>query len=417
MTTRTLLVAGGGIGGMAAALACARQGWDVRLYERAAAFSEVGAGIQIGPNVVRLLQGWGLGEALRAVAAFPARLRVRDVASGRTLGELGLAGMAGRYGAPYATIHRADLLQLLHAAVQACPNVALQLGQAAEGFAAGADAVQLQLRDAAGRALPAAEGDALLGADGLWSRLRQQLLHDGPPRLTGHLAYRALAAQAELPPELRSDEVTAWLGPRQHLVCYPVRGGALLNVVGFVHGRLPGMHTPSPDALADWDHGANAAELRAAFAGACAPLAALLQAVGAWRLWVMCDRPPMTRAAQQARGRVALLGDAAHPMRPYLAQGAGMAIEDAEALAHALRQVGPAGPDVPAALAHYAGERWQRNASVQARALRNGRIYHAAGPLRLGRDLAMAVLGEGLLDMPWLYGWRPPRPAAVRSRE
>lgn len=397
--TSALLVAGGGIGGMAAALACARQGWPVQLFERAAVFGEVGAGIQIGPNVVRVLQGWGLDAAVRAVAAFPARLRVRDVNSGRTLGQLDLAAMAQRYGAPYATIHRADLLQLLHAAVQEQPGVALQLGRAAEGFTAESGAVQLRLHDGS-----TAHGTALVGADGVWSRIRRQLLDDGTPRLTGHLAYRALVAQAALPAALRSQEVTAWLGPRQHLITYPVRGGAWLNVVGFVHGRLPGLAAPSPDALADWDHGGNAAELRAAFAGACAALTDLLQGIDTWRLWVLCDRPPMAGPGQQAQGRVALVGDAAHPMRPYLAQGAGMAIEDAQALALALRD---AGSDVPAALARYARQRWQRNARVQARALRNGRIFHATGPVRLGRDLAMAVLGERLLDMPWLYGHGP----------
>lgn len=395
-----LWIVGGGIGGMAAALACARQGWQPTLLERASAFSEVGAGIQIGPNVVRVLHGWGLQQPLAAVAVFPPRLRVRDVASGRTLGTLDLAAMAARYGAPYATIHRADLLGLLHEAVRQAPTARLRLGQAVGPFDEQAGGVRLRDHPE----WPAAA--ALIGADGLWSSVRQQWLGDGPPRLTGHLAYRALLDQRALPAALRSQEVTAWLGPRQHLVSYPVRAGQMLNVVGFVHGQLPGMSAPGPGALADWDHGANAADLRAAFAGACTPLAELLQAVSHWRLWVMCDRPPMRGPGQQARGRIALLGDAAHPMRPYLAQGAGMAIEDAEALA---RHLGPAASAtaVPAALARYAGERWRRNARVQARALANGRIFHARGPVRLGRNLSMALLGERLLDMPWLYGWQP----------
>ncbi|KQP21362.1 FAD-dependent monooxygenase [Pseudorhodoferax sp. Leaf265] len=397
-----LLVAGGGIGGLAAALACARQGWQVRVFERAAAFSEVGAGVQLGPNVVRVLQAWGLDVALQAVAAFPARLRVRDAASGRQLATLDLAAMPTRYGAPYATIHRADLLALLHGAVQQRDDIALALDRRVQGFDDDGHQVRMQTHHGDGRAAEPVAGDALLGADGLWSSVRTQLLGDGPPRLTGHLAYRALLPQAALPAALRSAEVTAWLGPRLHLVSYPVRGGEALNVVAFVHGLPPGgKRGATPDALADWDHATNAADLQAAMASCCAPLQDLVRAVPAWRLWVLADRPPLHAATQQASGRVALLGDAAHPMRPYLAQGAGMAIEDAEALGHALRQ---ADTEVPARLARYALERWQRNARVQARALRNGRIFHATGPLRWGRNLSLRLLGERLLDMPWLYG-------------
>ncbi|KQP21967.1 FAD-dependent monooxygenase [Pseudorhodoferax sp. Leaf267] len=391
-----LLVAGGGIGGLAAALAGARAGWPVRVFERSAAFSEVGAGVQLGPNVVRVLQGWGLDAALRAVAAFPPRLQVRDAASGQALASLGLADMPARYGAPYATVHRADLLALLHAAVATRADVALQLGQRVQGFED--DGGRVRLHTAGGTA----EGAALVGADGLWSGVRTQLLDDGPPRLTGHLAYRALLLQAALPAALRSDAVTAWLGPRLHVVCYPVQAGAALNVVAFVHGAPPGgARGATPDALADWNHATNAADVQAALAGCCAPLQDLVRTVPAWRLWVLADRPPMSSAAQHARGRVALLGDAAHPMRPYLAQGAGMAVEDADALGRALLH---GGSDVPGALAAYAQARWQRNARVQARALRNGVIFHATGPVRLGRNLSLRLLGERVLDMPWLYG-------------
>lgn len=406
---KQLLVAGGGIGGLAAALACARQGWQVRVFERAPAFSEVGAGVQLGPNVVRLLQGWGLQAALQAAAAFPQRLRVRDAASGAELASLDLAAMPARYGAAYATIHRADLLGLLHAAVVPQHGIALVLDRRVQRFDDDGRQVLLQTEQSDGQPAAPVAGDALLGADGLWSAVRTQLLDDGPPRLTGHLAYRALLAQAELPAALRSMEVTAWLGPRLHVVSYPVRAGAALNVVAFVHGRPPGGELgAAPDALASWDHATNAADLQAAIAGCCAPLQDLVRAGPAWRLWVLADRPPQQAASQQARGRVALLGDAAHPMRPYLAQGAGMAIEDAEALGRALRQVDADGIDVPTALARYAQERWQRNARVQARAQRNGVVFHATGPLRWGRNLSLRLLGERLLDMPWLYGRQKP---------
>ena len=398
---RRLLIAGGGIGALAAALSCARAGWGAQLVERAVAFSEVGAGIQLGPNVVRVLQGWGLAPALQAVAAFPTELQVRDAHGGQVLGRLGLADMPARHGAAYATIHRADLHSLLLAAVRQHSTVQLHLNTPVIGFEASDQGVRLNTTLADGTPGPAFEGSALIGADGLWSRVREGLLHDGPPRLSGHLAYRALVPQAQLPAALRSQQVTAWLGPRLHVISYPVCAGAALNVVAFVHGTPPGGDA-SPDALAQWDHSANAADLRAALAGCAAPLQDLVRAIDVWRLWVMSDRAPVRGGQQMAQGRVALLGDAAHPMRPYLAQGAGMAIEDAEALGQLLQ---PASEHTVApALARYAELRWQRNARVQARAERNGRIFHATGPVRWGRNLALRLLGDKLLDMPWLYG-------------
>jgi len=390
---RQALIAGGGIGGLAAALAASRAGWDVRLFERASAFGEVGAGIQLGPNVVKVLQGWGLAGALQIVAAFPERLQVRSAVSGQTLGELPLgAAMTQRYGAPYATLHRTDLHGLLLEAVRQHADMKLHLGRPLQSFSQTAQAVTVQADDG-----PGIEGDALIGADGLWSTVRQELLGDGLPRRTGHLAYRALVKQSDLPEQLRSQQVTAWLGPRMHVVRYPVRGGESLNVVAIVHGEVA--------AEADlWDHSANAADLAAATAGCCATLREVLDAIPGWRLWVLHDRAPMRGAHQHAVGRVALLGDAAHPMRPYLAQGAGMAIEDAAELGHALAQALDPALDVPTMLQRYALNRWQRNARVQARALRNGQIFHADGLLRWGRDASMKLLGEKLLDMPWLYG-------------
>jgi salicylate hydroxylase len=267
-------------------------------------------------------------------------------------------------------------------------SVRLNVASAVDRFVQHVDSVTLNTSD--GRE---AQGEVLVGADGLWSRVRQQLLHDGPPRATGHLAYRALLPQLSLPEGLRSKQVTAWLGPRLHVVQYPVRGGDWLNVVAIVHGRMDG-------DVESWDHSANAAELRQAMAATCPPLQDLIHAIEHWRLWPLSIRPPMRGAHEQAKGRVALLGDAAHPMLPYLAQGAGMAIEDADCLGQAL---GTSGLDVPAAVKHYAERRWQRNARVQAGAIRNGQIFHATGVVRWGRDAALKLLGERLLDMPWLY--------------
>jgi salicylate hydroxylase len=216
------------------------------------------------------------------------------------------------------------------------------------------------------------------------------------PRATGHLAYRGLVRQADLPAALRSDEVTAWLGPRMHGVTYPVRGGEWLNAVCVVEGARAG------DAR-HWDHAANAADLESALGPVCAELLDRLRAVPAWRLWMLHDRPPLRDAGLMAAGRLALLGDAAHPMLPYLAQGAGMALEDARELQRVLAVADGRLIDVPTALRRYALNRWARCARVQRRSQRNGVIFHAGGPLRWGRDAAMALVGDRLLDLPWLY--------------
>ncbi len=389
---KKVVIAGGGIGGLAAAVACAQRGVPVQLLERAAQLSEVGAGIQIGPNVTRILQAWGLGAALAQVAAFPEQLQARDAQTGQVLGTLTLGARAqATYGAPYATIHRADLQGLLHRAAQSA-GVDLLLGQTVQGWR-GAEA-GLQVNTAQGLSLQAS---ALIGADGVWSAVRQQLLGDAPARFTGHLAYRALVAQADLPAHLRSDQVTVWMGPQLHVVHYPVRSGQWLNLVAIVHGV-------KPEQADDWDQAGHTQMLMQAMGAVGKDLHERLASVPAWRQWVLHDRAPMAGAHEMAQGRVALLGDAAHPMRPYLAQGAGMAIEDAQALAQSL-STGSA--SVIQQLQAYAEQRWARNARVQARAIRNGRIFHAAGPVAWGRNLSMRLMGERLMDVPWLYGGGP----------
>jgi salicylate hydroxylase len=387
-----VLIAGGGIGGLAAAVACAQRGVPVQLFERAAQLSEVGAGIQIGPNVTRILQAWGLGAALAQVAAFPQQLQARDAQTGQVLGTLPLGERAQvRYGAPYATIHRADLQGLLQRAVQDA-GVELHLGQTVQAWQ-GSEAA-LQVNTVEGLSLQAS---ALIGADGVWSAVRQQLLGDAPARFTGHLAYRALVAQADLPAHLRSDQVTVWMGPRLHVVHYPVRSGQWLNLVAIVHGA-------KPDHEQDWDQAGHTQALMQAMGAVGRDLHERLASVPAWRQWALHDRAPVSGASDMAQGRVALLGDAAHPMRPYLAQGAGMAIEDAETLAQCL---GVGNARVVEQLQAYAQARWARNARVQARAIRNGRIFHAQGAVALGRNLSMRLMGGRLMDQPWLYGALP----------
>ena len=390
--TAQALIAGGGIGGLAAATACARAGMEVRLYEQAAAFSEVGAGVQLGPNAVRRLQGWGLGAALDAVAAQPQRLCVHSALDGRELATLRLnPDMAQRYGAPYRTVHRADLHALLLAALAPDSRVRVKAGCPVRAVRQDAGCVTLSLA-----ADLEVEGDLLVGADGLWSTVRQQVWGDGTATPTGHVAYRALVAQQALPAGLRSQQVTAWLGPRLHVVAYPVRRGEMLNVVAIVQGLPRG----EPQ---DWDQAAVAAELQAAMGPTCAAVRELVQAVPHWRLWVLNDRSPVSQPQAMVNARVALLGDAAHPMLPYLAQGAGMAIEDAAELGSLLTMTSAAALDVPLALERYALNRWQRVARVQAKARRNGRIFHATGAVQVARDLSLRLLGPRLMDVPWLY--------------
>ena len=393
-----MLVAGGGIGGLSAALACARLGHQVSVHERAAEVTEVGAGVQLGPNVVNILFAWGLQDALTAVAVQPERLVVRNAITGAKLGTLNLGqNFTQRYGAPYLTIHRADLHSVLLTAVRAQVHIDLCMNSALVSLGQNTDRVYAEFSQD-----QHVQGDLLVGADGGWSLTRKLLWNDGTPESTGHLAYRAMVKQSDLPQALRSDQVTAWLGPKLHVVQYPVRGGEWLNVVAIVHGQVKG-------DMSHWDHSANTYDIQHSLADTCGPLRDLVAAISYWRLWPLSIRQPMQGAAEQALGRVVLLGDAAHPMVPYLAQGAGMAIEDASALAWALGDASRSdsqGLDMVTRLKTYALARWQRNAQVQARAIKNGQTFHATGLMRLGRDTALRILGETLLDMPWLYGGR-----------
>ena len=402
---RNMLIAGGGIAGMAAGFAVARAGWQTTVFEQAAEFSEVGAGVQLGPNVTRILQAWGLGDALKQVAAFPAGLHARSLATGEVLATLPLTDAVANYGAPYVTLHRADLHGLL---LQAA---------AGEGVQVHSDAVVHRVFQTSDTVtfdvmqhdqLRQHTAPASLAADGVWSRLRQQLLGDGLPAFTGHIAYRALVAQADLPMHLRSQDVSVWMGSQAHVVSYPVRGGDYLNVVCLTEGQLLEADAHNLQALQTWNaqksDAQTLAELQHALRGACPTLTDLVTACHAWRLWPLCGRPAMRGAHEHAQGRMALVGDAAHPMLPYLAQGAGMAIEDAAELGVQLTHSKPA--DVPERLLQFAQARWQRNARVQNRAVRNGQIFHATGPMQWGRDLSLRLLGSRLMDVPWLYGYQ-----------
>jgi salicylate hydroxylase len=297
-------------------------------------------------------------------------------------------------------VHRADLHALLLNAVKQFPQAHLQLDSEVASFSQSDAAISIVV-NAPGHTSKTQSGDVLIGADGLWSQVRSQLLNDGPPQATGRVAYRAMLLQKDLPANLRSKAITAWLGPKMHAVQYPVRGGEWLNVVVIVESG-------GTAASNSWNQAFGGQIMPEALLEKRSQLSKILQFVGAWQAWPLCARAPM-RSAQahfpvndaqnKVNTRVALLGDAAHPMLPYLAQGAGMAIEDANELATCLA----GGEDVAKALQNYAENRWQRNARVQARAIRNGRIFHATGLVKLGRNLAMKMLGERILDLPWLY--------------
>lgn len=393
-----LLLVGGGVGGLAAALALGQNAVATQLFEQSPAFTEVGAGIGLGPNAVRRLQAWGLLQALQAKAFAPSQLVVRDAHNGRQLGCLPMGpALMQRYGAPYLTIHRADLHQVLLDALKAQGSTELHLGHALQNCQTGTQSVDTQWLGADGQTLPQ-QSQALLGADGINSRVRNQVWGEQSLHASGHWAYRSLLPMQALPLSWRGDEMGLWLGPRLHVVHYPVRGGEWLNVVVLVEAgdaaQTPGWDTHrSAQQTAD--------DLTHALKGTCSRLQDLVRMAEHWRAWALFDRPSLQRAGDMAKGRVALLGDAAHPMLPYLAQGAGMAIEDAHALAEHWQHKGLV---VEQRLQAYAQARWQRVAKVQARARRNAKLFHASGAVAWARNAAMQWGGAAVMDMPWLYG-------------
>jgi salicylate hydroxylase len=281
---------------------------------------------------------------------------------------------------------------LWHAAQQE-GHIHWHWSQALQSVSQAADHVSV--RSEAGQTWSA---DGLVVAEGIGSPLRCQLLGDGAATPTGHVALRALLPMADVPSAWRSSDVQVWMGVDFHLVHYPVRGSKWLNLV-LVLNR--------PDMAQDlgWSGVGDAAWAQRAVGRSCAALCDLVGAVSEWRYWVLADRPPMASASEMAQGRVALVGDAAHPMRPYLAQGAGMSIEDAAALQMAWQ--GPSGDRVAAAWQAMADSRWQRVARVQQQSRRNGRIFHSTGWLRWGRNLALQTWGPHLMDPAWLYGGGP----------
>jgi 2-polyprenyl-6-methoxyphenol hydroxylase-like FAD-dependent oxidoreductase len=392
-SSRRVIIAGAGIGGLTAALALVQRGFTVAVFDQAQRLEEAGAGIQLSPNASRILLALGLGPRLQPLLVVPEELRVRDARTARVLARAPLGATAAeRYDAPYWVIHRGDLQTVLLDAVREHPDIALALGTRVEDFALGNDGVTISTRSAR----PSEErGVALIAADGLWSTLRGRLGDRTAPRFARHTAWRALAPADAVIADQRAPAIDLWLGENAHLVHYPIRGGALINIVAIIRDewREPGWSAP----------GARADILARYPAAAWSPAArAVLAAPPHWAKWALYDRPPL---AHWGQGAVTLLGDAAHPMLPYLAQGAAMAIEDAAVLAQRLA----ATPHDPAgAMRLYERERQRRTARTQRAARRNGAVYHMGGPAAFLRRLALAAMGRErlLTSYDWLYGWK-----------
>ena len=386
-----VLIAGGGIGGLATALALARVGRPSRVLERNPAFSEAGAGIQIGPNGMRVLELLGAAVALRARAVEPREIRVIEGKSGTELTALPLGGwIAERHGAPYCVAHRADVQEALLARVREEPLVTIQTGFAVTRFEELAERIEVSSIKG-----EIARGSVLVAADGMWSAVRP-LLGAPPLPYATRIAARTVIAAEHAPDAFRAPAISLWLAPGAHVVHYPVRGGADIAVVAIFESGWRGQ---------EWATLAERDLLLEKLASFAPPLRRFLAASGEWRKWSLFDAPPLPR---WTRGRVALLGDAAHPLLPFLAQGGVLALEDAVTLAAHL-QANNGAPEY--ALAAYARERRPRARRVQDASRRNGRIYHVSGPMAAARNLVLRRTPAQRLmaAYDWLYGWRPPR--------
>jgi 2-polyprenyl-6-methoxyphenol hydroxylase-like FAD-dependent oxidoreductase len=384
---RRVLIVGGGIGGLSTAIALARNGMSATVLERSVFADETGAGIQLGPNATRALRQLGVLDAAHVVAFKPDALRLCDGISGEGLASMPLGSVAEkRYGAPYLTLHRANLHACLLAACQRLHSVNLK-----DDF----DVTEVEtLADrmaATGAGGTKVEGSCLVAADGLWSRFRQRIDPRADLRFSGATAWRALLPRDQVPASFDASEVGLWLGPRSHLVHYPVRGGKDLNVVAVVEGGI---------AKQGWNRRAEPDVLLPAFDRWASPVRKLLGMVETWRCWSLFRLKPLRHWTD---GRMALLGDAAHPVLPYLAQGAALAIEDAVTLAASLEA---SSGEPSAAFARYESLRANRVRNVQRQAARQGRLYHLHGPGALARNFMLRQRRpEALLQsFDWLYG-------------
>jgi len=381
-----LLIAGGGIGGCATALALAQRGVPVTVFEQTSELKEIGAGIQLGPNAFRVFDALGLREAVEEVVVYPDGLVMMDALTAEPVTRIPLGRpFLDRFGQPYGVIYRADLHRILVDACRAQAGIDLLTNQKIVDFED--DSQRVRAVTASGESHV---GHALIGADGLWSRVREKIVGDGKPRVAGHIAYRAVLPTSEVPQHLRFNDMTLWAGPKLHLVQYPLRGGKLFNLVAVFH---------SDRYEEGWDTYGDPAELQLRFQTACEPVQTLLSKIETWRMWVLCDREPISN---WSAGRVTLLGDAAHPMLQYMAQGACMAMEDAMVLA---RRVTENRSDLDQAFLAYQNDRHVRTCRVQLTARLYGAAYHAEGVVRELRNqfLKSRTQEQSMESLAWLY--------------
>ena len=395
--TRTIVVAGAGIGGLTAALALAAKGFRVVVLEKAERLEEAGAGLQLSPNASRILVDLGLQPRLASRAVTPDSINIMSARAGGEIARLPVGEAASfRAGAPYWVIHRADLQAALQAEVEDHPDIDLRLGCQFEDVTSHAKGLTVVQRR--GNARQQELAVALIGADGIWSSVRHHLFPELQPQFSGLIAWRGTLDATALPREYTSARVQLWMGPKAHLVAYPISAGRQINVVAVVPGtwNRPGWSAPG-----------EANDIKGAFSRHWPSTARMLVgAVDEWRRWALFTLPDI---GPWSDGAVALLGDAAHAMLPFAAQGAGMAIEDAAVLANVLRDsAGDNVAGIPAALKRYGKLRRARVLQVQRAARQQGRIYHLTGPLALARDFAIKTLGPQrmLARQEWIYDWR-----------
>jgi len=382
-----VLVAGGGIGGIAVALALARRGFLVKVLEQAAELGEIGAGIQLGPNAFAAFDALGIGASARARAVYIDEMVMHDALDEALVGRIPTgAAFRKRFGNPYAVIHRADMHGALLEGAQATGRIEVITSTQAQRVEQ--DAAGVTVFDAQGGRH---RGVALIGADGVKSAVRRQFVGDDA-RVSGHVVYRAVVDRKDFPADLQWNAASIWVGPNCHLVHYPLRGGEQYNVVVTFHSRQAeqwGVREGSRE------------EVQSYFEGICPRARRLIELPRDWKRWATADREPI---AQWSFGRVTMLGDAAHPTLQYLAQGACMAMEDAVTLGEALRAHDN---DWGEAFALYQRSRVARTARIVLSAREMGRIFHAKGVERLVRnELWKGRTPERFYDaMEWLYGW------------
>ena len=385
-----VLIAGGGIGGLAVARMLALSGRKSIVLEKAETFGEVGAGIQLGPNTHLTFEAMEVVKEMHEVAWFPRDMVMMDSLSGKQILRMPSGkSLIPAFGQPYAVIHRADLHKVLYDACHKMNEIELKTSSEVLKFSQNERGVVVELSN--GEKL---NGSGLIGADGLWSNIRPTIIQDGDPLVSGHIAYRAVLPIAEVPDELNRwiDDVVLWAGPRNHLVHYKLRKGQLFNIVAVFH---------SSRYVEGWDEYGDPAELFEHFSTVRSEVKALLEKINVWKMWVLCDRVP---AKIWTKGRITLLGDAAHPTLQYLAAGAGMAMEDAVCISNLINKYDG---DIKTAFSEYPSIRYKRTARVQLTARLYGDLYHAQGVARelrndlLGGDKTMA--DNPYNGMAWLY--------------